>query len=252
MADNPLSYLVRRLRQRTSLSVAAEAAILRLPYVSKQYAPPAYLVREGATEMSHCSVIVSGFAFRQKLTLDGMRQILSLHMRGDLLDLQHLFLRHSDHSIQALTELETVNIERAALQDLVLREPGVAQAMWADALIDASIYRDWIVNVGRRDARARVAHLLCEFALRLKEAGLGDGQTCQLPMTQEQIGDAVGLTSVHVNRTLKALESEGVIRRNRREIAFENWDKVRRVGDFSAMYLHLDQTPQSQGALYIL
>lgn len=242
MVQASLSLLVNKLRTRTALSPAAEAAILDLPFTRRIYDSPAYIVRDGSTDLGQCGLIVSGFAFRQKLTVEGARQIVSVHMRGDLLDLQHLFLKYADHNIQALTRLEILNIERAALQDLILRHPSVGTAMWIDLLVDASIYRTWITNVGRRDARTRVAHLLCEFAVRLKAAGLGDGGSCSLPMTQEQIGDAVGLTSVHVNRTLKALERDGVIQRSKRDISFTDWQLVRRVGDFSASYLHLDQT----------
>ena len=243
MSQNPLSTLVAKLRTRSPLDAKAEAALLALPYTHKIYEAPAYIVREGTTDIGHCSLIVSGYAFRQKLTADGERQIVSLHMRGDLLDLQHMFLKRADHNVQALTHLETLNIDRQALQQLILEEPAVAQAMWIDALIDASIFREWILNVGHRDARSRVAHLLCEFAVRMKAAGLSDGPTWQLPMTQEQIGDAVGLTAVHVNRTLKALEKDGIIQRNKREVSFSNWKALRNVGEFSALYLHLDQVP---------
>ena len=241
MIHNPLEFMVRKLRTRVQLSDAAERAILALPFVEKTFDPPAYLIREGMTLNHLCPLVISGFAFRQKLTADGSRQIVSLHMRGDLLDLQHLFLSRADHNVQALTRLETVNIERTVLQKLILEEPTIGKAMWIDALVEASIYREWVVNVGRRDATTRVAHLVCEFAARLKAAGLGDGESCHLPMTQEQIGDAVGLTSVHVNRTLKALTADGLIHRNKRELSFVDLERMRRTGDFSDGYLHLDQ-----------
>ncbi len=245
MDSNPLEFMVRKLRSRAPISDKAEKAILGLPFTFRTYDQPGYLIREGAIQPSICSLIVSGFAFRQKLTVNGSRQIVSLHMRGDLIDLEHLFLNRADHNVQALTRVETLNIERAALQRLILEEPSVGEAMWVDALVDASIYREWIVNVGRRDAKARLAHLLCEFATRLKAAGLGDGQACLLPMTQEQIGDTIGLTSVHVNRTLKALVEEGAIQRNKREVSFTDWGLVRQIGEFSDLYLHLDQSDPS-------
>ena len=239
--DQPLMLLVRKLRTRGPISAEAEAAVLALPYSRRTYDPPAYIVREGSTRIDQCSLVVSGYAFRQKLTTDGSRQILSLHMRGDLLDLQHLFLDSTDHSVQALTQVDALTIDRTALLDLILREPTVGRAMWIDGLIDSSIFCEWITNVGQRDARARVAHLLCEFALRMKVAGLGDGMSCHLPMTQEQIGDAVGLTSVHVNRTLKALETEGIIQRTRRDISFNDWKAIVHAADFTPNYLHLHQ-----------
>jgi CRP-like cAMP-binding protein len=114
--------------------------------------------------------------------------------------------------------------------------------MWIDTLVDASIFREWIANVGRRDARTRIAHVLCEFALRLKLAGLGEQTGYQLPMTQEQLGDVTGLTSVHVNRTLKSLEAEGLIERiSPRSITIGDWKKLAHAGDFDSNYLHLHE-----------
>ena len=112
--------------------------------------------------------------------------------------------------------------------------------MWTDTLVDGSIFREWIANVGRRDARTRMAHLLCEFSLRLKVAGLGTDDQYELPMTQEQLADATGLTSVHVNRTLKALERDGLIQRsNPRFVQIGDWRKLAEAGDFDSNYLHL-------------
>src|SRR6218665_2716472 len=113
--------------------------------------------------------------------------------------------------------------------------------MWIDTLIDGGMLREWIVNVGRRDARARISHLLCEFARRLEVAGLTGQYRYELPMTQEQIADATGLTPVHVNRTLQALARDGLIERHRRFVAIPKWEELRRVAGFSEIYLHLDQ-----------
>ena len=241
--DHILSKMVRKLESRSALDDADRAAIMALPYLERTYEAPAYVLREGEPPKKHCSFIVSGLAFRQKLTATGGRQIVSIHMGGDFLDLQHLFLNRADHSVQALNRLETAEIERTALQDLVLRHPAIGRAMWIDALVDASIFREWILNVGRRDARARIAHLLCEVSLRMEAAGLTNGDGYQLPLTQEQLGDAVGLTSVHVNRTLRALAEQGLIARDRRHVRFDDIERLRSAADFSALYLHLDQAP---------
>jgi CRP-like cAMP-binding protein len=213
-----------------------------LPYVHRKHSPPAYLVREGEPPRRYCSFVISGLAIRQKLTTTGDRQIISIHLPGDFLDLQHLVLNYADHNVQALTRLETADIDRAALQDLVLARPAIGKAMWVDALVDASIFREWVLNVGQRDARARIAHLLCEFAVRMEAAGIPVKDGYELPMTQEQIGDAVGLTSVHVNRTLKSLASDGLIHRDKRALTYADWDALQAVGGFSALYLHVDQT----------
>jgi CRP-like cAMP-binding protein len=116
-------------------------------------------------------------------------------------------------------------------------------AMWYDTLVDGSVFREWIANVGRRDARTRIAHLLCEFSLRLKVAGLGEATDYELPMTQEQIADCVGLTPIHVNRTLKALEVEQLIaRKTSRTVTIGDWNKLANVGDFDSTYLHLRES----------
>jgi CRP-like cAMP-binding protein len=131
------------------------------------------------------------------------------------------------------------------VRDLAEAFPNVGRAFWTDTLIDSSIFREWVVNVGRRDSRARVAHLLCELSLRMQAAGLADGHRYQLPMTQEQLADAVGLTSVHVNRVLKQLAEEGLISRDRRTIVIEDWRRMRRAGDFNDRYLH-DETSKDR------
>lgn len=245
-----LDFLAQRLSQRSALSEEDCRAVSALPFVLRSQNPNAYLVREGEPPRPHCSFVLSGLAFRHKLTFNGTRQIVSIHLRGDLLDLQHLFLNVADHSIQALTELAVANIEREPLQEIALQRPAVARALWIDGLVDASIYREWVLNVGRRDARARIAHILCELAVRMRVAGAIDTPEFSLPMTQEQLGDAAGLTSVHVNRTLKALAKDGLIHQNGKSIMIRDWDKIRQVGDFNPLYLHLDQVaPHFDGPL---
>jgi hypothetical protein len=114
--------------------------------------------------------------------------------------------------------------------------------MWIDTLVDASVFREWLANVGRRDARTRIAHLLCEFSLRLKVAGIGEQSNYDLPMTQEQLADATGLTSVHVNRTIRALEADGLIERtSARSITIGDWRNLAYIGDFDSGYLHLNE-----------
>ena len=249
MSNSPLMAIVRKFSTRVPLTQADRDAILALPYTPRIYEAPSYVIREGATAMRYCTFISSGFAFRQKLTAEGGRQIVSVHIAGDFLDLQHLFLNRADHNIQALTRLHTIEIDRDALQEVVLGYPAIGRAMWVDALIDGSIYREWVLNVGQRSARQRIAHLLCEFALRLEATGLDVAGGYDLPMTQEQIGDATGLTNVHVSRMLKALVDEGIISRDRRSVKIEDWDRLRAIGDFSALYLHLDQAGQVQARL---
>jgi CRP-like cAMP-binding protein len=185
-------------------------------------------------------VLLDGFAYRQKVTGHGSRQILAVCIPGDAIDFQNMFLDVSDHAVQLLTRSTVADIPRDALQHLVETRPAFGVAVIHAALVEASILREWVVNVGRRDARARIAHILCEFAVRLEWRGLASTASgFELPMTQEQLADATGLTSVHVNRVLKMLESDGLITRQRRMIQFVDWRSLQDTGDFSRRYLHI-------------
>lgn len=244
--DHPLEYLVRQLEAHAKLSKDDRRRILDLPHRLRRVDPGGYLVREGDVP-THCAVLVTGYAYRQKVTGEGSRQILSVCIPGDAIDLQNMFLEVSDHAVQMLTQGKIADVPREALQDLVLHCPAIGTAIIQLTLVEASILREWVVNVGRRDARARVAHLLCEFAVRLEARGLNDDHGFELPMTQEQLADATGLTSVHVNRVLKSLESDGLISRKRRHIHFANWRALQDAGDFSRRYLHIsDQDTLAQ------
>jgi CRP-like cAMP-binding protein len=184
--------------------------------------------------------MLSGFAIRHKIVANGARQILAIHMKGDIVDLQNSFLGVADHGVQVLTRSEVAFMPVADVQRLAFERPRVGLAMWMDTLVDGSVFREWIANVGRRDAHTRIAHLLCEFSLRLKVAGLGEATNYELPMTQEQLADCTGLTPVHVNRTLKLLEAENLItRETSRSIVIGDWKKLAEAGDFDSNYLHL-------------
>jgi CRP-like cAMP-binding protein len=232
-----IERIVRRLETRAPLAEADRAAIRELPLTYRTLEPAAYIVREGEPP-EQCAVLLSGFAYRHKVTGDGERQILSVHMPGEFLDLQNSFLDVADHNVQALTRMEVAVVPVPALRRLAQEHPMVAQAMWIDTLIDSAIFREWIVNVGRRDAITRISHLLCEIALRLEAADLSRDGRYELPMTQEQIADATGLTAVHVNRVLKELGRLGLIVRDKRAVEIVDWDRLSDVGDFNARYLH--------------
>jgi CRP-like cAMP-binding protein len=231
--------MVRRLGRRSALAEGDRQALLSLPHSIRKLPAGGHVVRDGDVA-DQCALLLSGYAHRYKITGEGGRQIISIHMASEFLDLQNSFLQFSDHSVQTLTEAEVAFIPQPALHDLALSNPAVGRALWIDTLIDASIFREWVVNVGRRDSRARVAHLLCEFSLRMEAAGLASDHRYELPMTQEQLADAVGLTSVHVNRVLKQLGEDRLISRDRRSIVIEDWQRLRDAGDFNERYLHHD------------
>jgi CRP-like cAMP-binding protein len=237
--SSSLEPMVEKLAYRAELNADDRAAIMALPFTLRTVERGQYIVRERDLATHSCLMLL-GFSVRSKVVATGDRQIVAIQMKGEVVDLQNSLLKVADHSVQMLTPGRVALIPREEIIRLTLERPKIGHAMWIDTLVDASIFREWVANVGRRDARTRVAHLLCEFALRLQHAGLGQGTTYELPMTQEQLADATGLTSVHINRTLKALEKEGLITRpNPRAICIGDWRKMADVGDFDSNYLHL-------------
>ena len=207
-----------------------------LPFAVRTVERDAYIVREGA-EAVVCTLLLTGCAFRQKVVRSGARQIISFHFPSEFLDLQSCLLPVSDHSVHALGTCKIATVPKGTLVELLMARPAIGQAMWFDTLVEGAIFREWVVNVGRRNAKSKIAHLLCELALRLSEStAQQDGFT--LPITQEQIADATGMTSVHTNRTIQALRKEGMISMSGGRLTVHDWGALRSTGDFSEAYLH--------------
>lgn len=244
-SEHLLTPMLRKLQLWNPLSPCDEAAVLALPFTVRSLTPGQYIVWDGDKPQYSC-LLLSGFAYRHKIAGNGGRQIMSIHMKGDIVDLQNSLLGVADHNVQMLTAGEIAVIPIEAVRALAFDHPGIGMAMWYETLVEGSIFREWIINVGRRDARTRIAHLLCEFALRLEVAELGEPSHYILPMTQEQLADAVALTPVHVNRTLKQLEADGLISRTQRLISIGDWTKLAKEGDFQPRYLHLDRISRVQ------
>ncbi|HEV2080281.1 MAG TPA: Crp/Fnr family transcriptional regulator [Allosphingosinicella sp.] len=237
---SPLTPMLRKLGYWAEFSEEDRDALLALPHTLKSIEPQGFVVREG-DKPTHSCLVLSGYLYRHKIVAHGARQIIALQMSGDLVDLQNSLLRVADHSVQALTRCEVAYIPSDAIREIAFTHPRIGMAMWYDTLVDGSMFREWIANVGRRDAKTRIAHLLCEFTLRLEAAGLAEKNSYELPMTQEQLADATGLTPVHVNRTLRALDEEGLIVRDRRSVTVDDWKRLAEAGDFQSTYLHLPE-----------
>ena len=169
-------------------------------------------------------------------------------MRGDLVDLQNALLGIADHGVQALTQCKLAKIPIESIRQLSTSRPTLKDALWYDTLVDGSIHREWIANVGRRDGQTRIAHLLCEFALKLQAVSLGEKLEYELPMTQDQLADATGMTPVHVNRVLQSLAREGLIERiTPKSVLIGDWKRLAAAGDFNRDYLHLDAARRRKG-----
>ena len=232
-----LEPLVRKLEQWHLLDDKERTALVELPHATRELKANQYIVWEG-DRPQHACLLLGGFAYRHKVAGNGKRQILSIHMKGDLLDLQNSLLGVADHNLQMITDGTIAVIPKQAVIDLGFRYPAIGMAMWYETLVEGSIVREWLLNVGRRDAFTAIAHLLCEFAMRAEAAELSNVSRYELPLTQEQLADALSLTSVHVNRTLMRLEDQGHIRRSRRMIEIDDWQSLAKVADFEPRYLH--------------
>ena len=184
------------------------------------------------------SVILSGWACRYKLLPEGTRQITSFLMPGDCCDLHASVLEQMDHSITTLTPARVAIVPRARLEELVETRPLITRAFWWNQLVEEETLRAWIVSIGRRKPVQRVAHLACELYVRASHVGLADGGTCQLPLTQVVLGDALGLTPVHVNRVLRTLRENGAMELRGGNLRIANINKLTRIAGFDDNYLH--------------
>jgi CRP-like cAMP-binding protein len=211
--------------------------LLSLPSSRRVFERDAYIVRDGE-QPTTCNLMLRGYSFRHKLVSDGARQIVSIHIPGEFVDLQNCLFDVAGDNVQSLGRSEVAVVPKGALLALLAENGNIRRAAWMDTLVDGSIFREWVVNLGRRDARGRIAHLLCELMARMTAAGLMERQVCDFPLTQEQIADATGLTPVHTNRTLQALRREGLINLSSNKLTILNWPKLTHVGDFSDRYLH--------------
>ena len=229
-----LAPMVRKLDVCEPLDEADRQAILALPFTlsSRPGRPISGLGRRQAAEYLPADFRVSPTATSWPATA-AARSFRST-CSGDIVDLQNSLLGTADHNVQMLTAGEIVMIPVEAMRELAFDHPSVGMAMWYETLVEGSIFREWVLNIGRRDASTRIAHLLCEFALQMEMAELGEQINYELPISQEQLADAVALTSVHVNRTLMKLEGDGLITRNRRMITVGRLDKADRRGRFRA------------------
>lgn len=195
------------------------------------------LIREGDPP---CDVhlILEGFACRYKVLENGTRQIVAFLIPGDLCDPHVFILKAMDHSIATLSPCKVVKIPRERILEMTER-PAIARALWWATLVDEATLREWVLNIGARPAEQRIAHLLCEMLLRLRLVGLADEGRYELPITQEELADTVGLSAVHVNRVIQTLRSAKLITLKSRKLVILGQEQLAELGGFNPNYLHL-------------
>ena len=184
-------------------------------------------------------LILSGLLATSKAVGDGEVQITCFHLPGDMPDLHGLHIGVMDSDIRVLTDCQLAFMTHQDLRRLCDTHPRLAAQLWRTTLVDAAIYREWVANVGQRPAISRIAHVFCELMLRMEVAGLTQGRSCHLGLTQQHLSEATGLSPVHVNRTLQELRAQGLITFSQGRLTIHDWEALVRLGDFRADYLHL-------------
>lgn len=240
-SDTSENLLVRKMESFVRLSDDDTAALDKIWNGARHVvAPQGDIVREGDPP-GVIRVLMKGWACRYKLLGDGRRQIVSFFLPGDIFDLNMFVLKKMDHSIRALSPVQYVSLSHVEFERLTFGHPRILQALWWETLVNAAIQREWTVNLGQRSALERLAHLLCELHVRLKVIGLVSGKTCEFPITQVEIADTLGLTAVHVSRTLKQLRGQGLIRLSGSQLEILDFEGLCHVAMFDANYLHLER-----------
>ena len=247
MSDGLLRPLIRKLGQAANLTPAAEAVLLKLHPLIKDFGPDEPVVREG-DRPKHVAVVITGFVYRYKMVDAAKRQIMAFHIAGDMPDLQGLHLDVMDHAVAASVHSRIALIPHPAMFSLMEKHPSLAHSLWRESQIDAAIFREWVVNVGRRDGPSRTAHLFCEMLTKAKAVGLNEADECDLPVSQTELADATGMSAVHINRVIQKLRKDNLIRLHAKRLSVLDWEGLKELGDFDPAYLHLKRAQDGSAA----
>src|SRR5215203_2476457 len=246
---HPYTKFVRRLESIVELSSEDIRLLSEMPTSVRSYDTDQDVVREGDTP-TQCCLLLDGFLARNKVAKGSTRQIMSFHVPGDITDLHSLHLGRMDHNLTSLGPTVVAFIPHSYFHKVLPRSQQLTHALWRETLVDAAVFREWVVNVGAREAINRIAHLLCEIKLRLDAVGLVRERTFTLPAKQTDIADACGITAVHTNRVVQELRAKGLIEWEGNSLTILRWDELAKIGDFSAEYLHLrKENEPSEAAL---
>lgn len=239
--DNPL---LRKLANFTALSAEESSAVVECCKDVREVGAREDVIAQG-DRTGGVKLLLEGFACRYKTLEDGRRQIVAYFVPGDLCDLRVFILKRMDHSIGAIAPCKVATIAPESVLRLMHSYPALTRALWWSTLVEEAIAREWIVNVGQRNALERMAHLFCELLYRFRAVGLNQGLSCTLPLTQVELAESLGLSSVHVNRTLQELRRQKLITLDSGTLTIQNLQALEELSFFNADYLHLDYAAES-------
>ncbi len=238
-----LQTLFLGLFRRDSLSRAEIERLVECIKYDREIRAGQDIVKAGSSP-DRSSVMLSGFAARYKLLESGSRQITSLHVAGDFVDLHAFLLKKMDHGIVAVSDCRIAFASHACLREITEEEPHLARMLWLNTLVDGAIHREWIVAMGRRSKLSHLAHLICELYMRLKAVDLSDGNSFELPLSQSALSDVLGLSTVHMNRVIQALRREQVVQWTGHRIEILQWERLAAIAEFDPTYLTLENSPR--------
>ena len=241
-ASSALRLFVDRLRSHSIVDPNEQAAVLDLRTQEKLVCRSMDFVDYGQA-VRHCCLVAEGLVGAFGPSRDGGRQITAFFVPGDMVDLRSVVVPKSGQALQALCPTTILRIAHADVRELLARNPALGEAFWRDTIVDAEVLAQWVVNVGSRDAVTRMAHVVCELGLRMERAGQGSRTRFPMQMTQTHLGEVLGLTAVHVNRTLRTLREQGLVSIEKKDVVVPNWDRLADVGEFDASYLKLGGEP---------
>lgn len=240
MNEHSANAFIAKLNRFVPLSDADKAVLAQISEKPRFFAPRTDLVNEGDVPTGFL-VVLSGFACRYKLRVNGARHIVAYLVPGDPSDLDVTFPGRMDHSIGTLSPCTVAWIEPAVIEDLLKHRPQIAKALRMNAMVNEATLRQWLVNIGCRSAIERIAHLFCELFFRLHVVGMVREEGFDLPLTQIDLAETKGISNVHVNRTLRALQKTGFIDYKRSRIRILDWHGLTSIAEFNNDYLYLEQ-----------
>lgn len=241
--------LARHLATIGELPPEDYAALCSLPGEIRS-APRHADVLELGERPNEVVLVLSGLLYRYSLSPDGIRQVHSFYMPTEAPCLETLYIDYMDNGLAAAVDCEIGAIPHEPVYRLIDERPQVRKLIWRQTLVQAAIFRQWLLRNSRLPSHACVANLFCEIFTRARAAGLANGDTCDLPMTQELLADAVGMTAVHANRTVMLLRETGTVEWRGGKLTIRNWDRLAEIGDFDPAYLHLRPAPDPSAALH--
>jgi CRP-like cAMP-binding protein len=233
-----IELFIRKLRARHDLSREEESALRKMEWMERRFERNQVMVHSGE-ELQHSMLLMSGFALRCKFAADGARQIIEINLAGDFIDLHGFILQRLEHEIIAASRCEIATVPHPELKRITEEFPRLTRVLWFQTLVDAAIHREWMLVLGKKRSRSRVAQLFCEMQARMHIVGLPSDEGYSLPFSQQDLADITGMTPVHLNRCLKELRDANLVTYRNGRVDLHDLERLARDAQFDPAYLHL-------------